>query len=87
MAATCGPAPALRGSLILTEDVARFYRIYDAASGHPTAHQLDHSYSDLGSDGLRQFAKLRNISGAKLADAIDKHPETYADARRCLSDA
>ncbi len=85
MAAAWGPATVLRGPVILTEDVARFYRIYDAAHGHPTADQLDHRYLDLGSDGLRQFAKLRNVSGATMADAIDKHPETFADARRCLT--
>ncbi len=71
--------------MILTEDVARFYRIYDAANGHPTADQLDHLYLDRGSDGLRQFAKLRRVSGVAMADAIDKHPDTYADARRCLT--
>ena len=87
MASACGPVPAAapKAPLILTEDVARFYRVYDAAKGHPTAEQLDRSYLDAGSDGLRQFAKLRNVSGARMADAIEKQPETFVDARRCLA--
>ena len=64
--AGCRPAPVAtappRGPLILIDDVTLFYRIYDAAGGHPTADQLDHSYLARGSDGLRQFAALRNVS-------------------------
>src|SRR5258707_452418 len=86
-AAPCGPALAAPpgGPLILTKDVTRFYQIYDSSGAHPTANQLDHSYIDQGSDGLRQFAKLRNVSGATIVDAIKKRPEIYADARRCLT--
>src|SRR5258707_8742989 len=86
-AAPCGPALAAPpgGPLILTKDVTRFYQIYDSSGAHPTANQLDHSYIDQGSDGLRQFAKLRNVSGATIVEAIKKRPEIYADARRCLT--
>jgi len=72
-----------KGPLILTEDVGRFYRVYEAAGGHPSADELDHGYIDPGSDGLHQFTKLRNVSGATLVAAIAKHPQTFADARRC----
>ncbi len=84
---TCGPALAAPPGrpLILTKDVTRFYQIYDSSGAHPTANQLDHSYIDQGSDGLRQFAKLRNVSGATIVDAIKKRPQIYADARRCLT--
>jgi hypothetical protein len=86
--AGCRPAPVAtappRGPRILTDDVTLFYRIYDAAGGHPTADQLDHSYLAQGSDGLRQFAALRNVSGATIVAAIQARPELYADARRCL---
>ncbi len=86
-AATCGPALAAPpgGPLILTKDVTRFYQIYDSSGAHPTANQLDHSYIEQGSDGLRQFAKLRNVSGVTIVDAIKKRPQIYADARRCLT--
>jgi hypothetical protein len=86
-AAACQPALAAppRGPRIVTEDVTRFYRLYDATGEHPTAEQLEHSYLDQGSDGLRQFAKLRRVSGATIRDAIEKRPEIYADARRCLA--
>jgi hypothetical protein len=72
------------GPTIQIEDVARFYKIYDAAGGHPTAEQLQHDYIDTGSDGLHQFAKLRNITGARIAETLTKRPEIYADARPCM---
>lgn len=85
--AACGPSLAAspKGPLILTEDVARFYRLYDSTGGHPSADQLDQAYIAPGSEGLHQFAKLRNVSGARIAATIDQHPEVYADARRCLT--
>jgi hypothetical protein len=72
------------GPAIHVEDVDRFYRIYDAAGGHPTADQLQRDYLDQGSDGLRQFARIRNISGARIAEALVNHPEIYQGAKRCL---
>jgi hypothetical protein len=84
--ATLAAATAtLAGPQILTQDVDRFYEVYDAAGGHPTEAQLQHDYVDSGSDGLNQFAKLRNISGETLAKALAKHPEVYSDARRCAA--
>lgn len=70
---------------IITADVDRFFQVYDAAGGHPTAEQLDHDYLAPGSAPLHEFAKLRNVTGARIADTLDKHPETYAGARRCLT--
>jgi hypothetical protein len=34
---------------------------------------------------LRHFAKMRHVSGAMIAEAIEQHPETFADARRCMT--
>jgi len=76
-------APAA-GPTIHIEDVDRFYKVYDAAGGHPTADQLQHDYIDPGSDGLHQFAKVRNISGTRIAEALARHPELYSNARRCM---
>ena len=71
--------------VIAIDDVARFYKLYDATNGHPTADQLRHDYLDAGSDGLHDFAKLRNITGARIAKVMADHPEMYADARRCMT--
>jgi uncharacterized protein YjaZ len=70
---------------IRIEDVARFYEIYDAASGHPTAEQLQHDYLDPGSSGLHRLATLRKVTGAAIAANIEKNPQMYSDAKRCLA--
>jgi len=70
---------------IRTEDVTRFYRLYDAGNGHLTAEQLDRDYLAPGTSGLHEFARLRNVTGARIADTLAKRPEIYADARRCLA--
>ena len=72
------------GPTIHIEDVARFYEVYDAADAHPSADALQHDYIDPGSDGLHQFAKVRNISGATIAESMAKHPEIYSSAKRCM---
>lgn len=73
------------GPEIHTEDVDLFYKLYDAADGHPTAEQLQRDYLDAGSEGLHQLAKLRNVTGARIADALAKRPELYAGAKRCMA--
>jgi hypothetical protein len=82
--ATSTAADTAAGPLIQTEDVARFYKVYDAAGGHPTADQLQHDYLDPGSDGLHHLAQVRNVTGARIAEAIVKHPEIYTGARQCM---
>jgi hypothetical protein len=84
IAASTASSPAA-GPLIHVEDVDRFYKVYDAAGGHPTADQLQHDYIDPGSDGLHEFAKLRNISGVSIAKTLAEHPEIYSDAKRCMA--
>lgn len=73
------------GAIVQTEDVDLFYRVYDAADGRPTAEQLQRKYLDQGSDGLHLFARLRNISGERIADTLTRNPSLYADAKRCLA--
>jgi hypothetical protein len=70
---------------IHTEDVDRFYKIYDAAGGHPTAEQLQRDYLDAGSEGLHNLAKLRKVTGVRIADTLSKHPELYVKARSCTA--
>lgn len=78
------PPASVASPAIHIEDVQRFYGIYAAAHGHPTASQLQHDYLDPGSPGLHRLAELRNVTGASMAKAIDAHPEIYADAKRCM---
>jgi hypothetical protein len=73
------------GPVIQIDDVARFYKAYDAAGGHPTADQLQHDYIDPGSDGLHHLAKVRNVSGVTIAKTLAEHPEIYSDAKRCMA--
>lgn len=71
--------------VIQVEDVARFYAVYDAAGGHPSAEQLQHDYLDPGSEGLHRFAQVRQITGAAIAATLARNPGLYADARRCAT--
>ncbi len=76
-------ATPARSATIEVDDVYRFYAIYDAAGGRPTADQLQR-YIDTGSPGLRVFAEQRKTSGARIAEAIATKPEVFSDARRCV---
>jgi len=69
---------------IHTEDVDRFFALYDSTGGHPTANQLQQDYLDKGSDGLHQLAKARKVTGQRMADALAKQPEIYQRAKSCL---
>lgn len=71
--------------VIHIEDVARFYKVYDAAHGHPTAQQLQSDYIDPGSPGLHHLAEIRNVSGASIAKALAGHPQIFSDAKRCMT--
>lgn len=87
-AAPAAPANASdgrEGPAIHTEDVYRFYRVFDAHQGHPTADQIQRQYLDPGSEGLHRLARLRNVTGATMADNLARHPQMYPDARRCIA--
>lgn len=77
-----GPSAAIE---IQTEDVARFYKVYDAAGGRPTAEQLQRDYIDPGTDGLRHLLKVRPVTAERIAQAIAAHPELYTNARSCMA--
>ncbi|HEY3947860.1 DUF2268 domain-containing putative Zn-dependent protease [Phenylobacterium sp.] len=78
-------AVAPKGPEILTADVERFYRVYEAHGGHPDAATLDRDYLAPGSSGLHEFMKLRRVSGESIAKAIAERPEAYENARECLA--
>ncbi len=71
--------------IIHTRDVTRFYKLYDAAHGHPTAAQLQRDYLDPGSEGLHHLAKLRHVTGKTIAATLARNPQIYADAKRCMA--
>jgi hypothetical protein len=70
--------------VIETGDVDRFYQVYDAAGGRPTAEVLQRDYVDPGSDGLHELARLRKVTGQSIAEAIAKRPQLYSQARDCV---
>ena len=83
--ASAADRAATVGAVVQTGDVDLFYRVYDKAGGHPTAEQLQHEYLDQGSEGLHLLARLRNVSGQRIADTLTKNPALYADAKRCMA--
>lgn len=70
---------------IRTADVARFYAVYDAAGGRPSADQLEAEYLAKGSSSLREFAQLRRVTGERIAERIRSDPVIYEEARECLN--
>jgi hypothetical protein len=79
------PAALAEGPVLQTSDVDRFFAVFDAAGGAPTALQLQTDYLDQGSPGLKHFASIRNITGERIASAIAARPGMYLDARRCAA--
>lgn len=68
----------------VTSDVTRFYAIYRASDGHPTAYELQRDYIDVGSAGLHRLAReRRHITGAAIAAEIVKYPAMYGNAEKC----
>jgi hypothetical protein len=82
----CSAAPPVEKAtapVIETRDVDRFFKVYDAASGRPTAEALQLDYVDPGSDGLHELARMRKVTGKSIAEAMAKRPEIYSEARDC----
>lgn len=79
------PSAQAGGIQIQTDDVDRFFALYEAASGRPTADQLQRDYLDRGTAGLHHLAKVRNVTGERLAQAIASEPDLYTNARTCLA--
>jgi hypothetical protein len=82
-AATASAPPD--GPVIRIDDVARFYKVYDAAHEHPTAEELQSDYIDPGSPGLHHLAEIRNVTGASIAKVLAAHPQIFSDAKRCMT--
>lgn len=84
LAAFAGTSGAAQAPEIQIEDVERFYQLYDATGGRPSIEQLQRDYLDMGTEGLRNLARLRNVTAASIADMLAKRPQLYSDAKRCL---
>ena len=81
-AAALAPAAPV---VVRTDDIDRFYRVYDQAHGQPTAQALQAGYLDPGSVGLQQYLAARIGSADKLRQAIAAKPADYAAARQCAA--
>jgi Predicted Zn-dependent protease (DUF2268) len=82
------PAPTIDVAVrpaIHVEDVDRFFAVYDAADGRPTAEALQRDYLDRGSEGLRHLARARTVTGVRIAEMLVKNPGIYAEAKACLA--
>src|SRR5690606_33722826 len=69
---------------VRTDDVARFFQVFDAADGTPDAEALQRGYLDSGSDALRELSELRIGSMVRLAKAIVDKPASFEKARTCV---
>jgi hypothetical protein len=79
-------ADQLARPAIFVEDVTRFYTVYDAAHGHPSANELQRDYIDPGSPGLHHLAEIRNVTGVAIAKALAAHPQIFSDAKHCIGE-
>lgn len=76
-------AAAAPQAVVDIADVERFYAVYDAAGGKPTAQALQRGYLDPGTPALRQFAADRIGGMQRLAERIARQPQAYEKARAC----
>jgi len=70
---------------VRTDDLDRFYRVYDAAHGKPDAAVLQAGYLDPATPGLKLYLAAHIRSAARLQHAIAASPQDYADARQCIA--
>jgi hypothetical protein len=77
------PAAAIVGPRILTQDVDRFYKVYDTAGGHPTEAQLQRGLETIcRADWLEQNIEDRLVR-YRIAKSYYGHA---ADKRAALRD-
>ena len=67
-------AAAPAGPQIVTDDVSRFYALYDNAGGKPSVAQL-RGYMAEGSAGLAELAKARRVTPERIAESIASQPD------------
>lgn len=75
--------PAGPEARIVTDDVARFYALYDRHGPEIAPEILQRDYLDQASPGLAEFARIRRITADRIAESLRERPELYAEARQC----
>lgn len=70
---------------IRVDDVDRFFALFAATNGRPTAEEVEQQYIEPASPGLRHLMRVRNVSASNIAKAIAEKPDIYANARTCLN--
>ncbi|MEM9930790.1 MAG: hypothetical protein AAF840_13270 [Bacteroidota bacterium] len=65
----------------VTEDIDRFWTVFDAANGQPKAADLEQGYLSPGSQGVQDFIPNRIESAKKLAKKIKKKQAYYQSIR------
>jgi hypothetical protein len=69
---------------LVTSDIPLFWHAYDIAQAAPLAERPEiytREYLTKGSIGLRDWQKVRNVNGTRLATYIDKHPKFFTSVR------
>lgn len=74
--------PALAAPTLITSDLDRFWQVWDAHGGQPDAAALTKGYFEPGTQGLKDFLRLRIGSAEELARLIQKLNPYYAGLRR-----
>jgi hypothetical protein len=72
-----------KGPEIHTSDVDRFYALYDATGGKPSAARIQRDYLDHATDGFAAFMAMRRITADSIAARLAGEPELYVKARGC----
>lgn len=85
VAAAAATAEPRRGPDIRTDDVTRFYALYDATGGRPTVEQIERDYLAQGTQSLREFAQARRVTAQRIAERMNAEPALYAKAKDCLA--
>lgn len=83
--AASAQADARQGPEIRTDDVTRFYTLYDATHGNPTLEQIEKDYLAKGTQSLGEFARLRRVTAQSIVDRLKSDPAMYAKAKDCLT--
>ena len=78
-------APGAGRVTIATSDVDRFYALYDDPALAAQPEVVAARYLATPSPGLAEFMVMRRITPEKLAAALGKKPQVFADARSCAA--
>lgn len=70
---------------VQSEDVARFFAVFEAAHGAPTAMQLQDGYTAPGTPALQDFVRERLGSAQRLAQKVAADPELFRRAQACAA--